>query len=152
RAAFGMGLHTLQDFYSHSNWVETGNTSPLGQLGTAPWSLPTTGSEATCAWFSGTPTAILTQVGRAFVTSGYYPSGPVGKCLHGGSSAQSFELGTNKDSTNSLLTPSRPPAQHLTAAGIAQAATKQFLQSLHDDPQVTEANLALLLGATAAIR
>ena len=28
RNLFGRALHTLQDFYSHSNWVELGNTDP----------------------------------------------------------------------------------------------------------------------------
>ena len=39
RSATGRMLHTLQDFYSHSNWVEMGNTEPysgLGQYGERP--------------------------------------------------------------------------------------------------------------------
>src|SRR5262249_42015610 len=113
---------------------------------------PTPGSEPTCAWIGSLPTAILSQTGRAFVTSGYYPTGPTGKCLHGGLNSQSFAPGINKDSTSFLLTPSRTPEQHMMAAAIAQAATKQFLQSLKDDPQVTPENLNLLLGAAAAVR
>ena len=34
---FGQLLHTVQDFYSHSNWVEMGRTDLLDG-GTAPWS------------------------------------------------------------------------------------------------------------------
>jgi hypothetical protein len=153
RTAFGAALHTLQDFYSHSSWIELGETAPLAQLGTGPWSLPTPGpSESTCAWLGGLPTAILAQTGRVLVTSGYYPTGPTGKCLHGGFTGQAFASGINKDSTSFLLTPSRSPEQHLTAAAIAQTATKQFLQSLKDDPEVTEGDIALLLGATGAVR
>ena len=39
RSDTGRMLHTLQDFYSHSNWVEMGNTEPysgLGQDGVRP--------------------------------------------------------------------------------------------------------------------
>ena len=39
RSVTGRMLHTLQDFYSHSNWVEMGNTEPysgLGQYGERP--------------------------------------------------------------------------------------------------------------------
>jgi hypothetical protein len=39
RSETGRMLHTLQDFYSHSNWVEMGNTEPypgLGQDGVRP--------------------------------------------------------------------------------------------------------------------
>ncbi|KAF9775388.1 hypothetical protein IL306_006507 [Fusarium sp. DS 682] len=33
RKSLGNALHTLQDFYAHSNWVELGNTSPHPDLG-----------------------------------------------------------------------------------------------------------------------
>ena len=33
RMEIGQMLHTLQDFYSHSNWIEIGNTSPYTVLG-----------------------------------------------------------------------------------------------------------------------
>ena len=33
RREVGRALHTLQDFYSHSNWVELGNTQPWNVLG-----------------------------------------------------------------------------------------------------------------------
>ena len=39
RSETGRLLHTLQDFYSHSNWIEMGNTEPysvLGQPGQRP--------------------------------------------------------------------------------------------------------------------
>ena len=35
RTALGQALHTSQDFYSHSNWIENGNTSPSQDLGRA---------------------------------------------------------------------------------------------------------------------
>jgi von Willebrand factor A domain-containing protein 7 len=33
RTALGSSLHVLQDFYSHSNWIELGNTTPHPALG-----------------------------------------------------------------------------------------------------------------------
>src|SRR2546428_6449814 len=33
RTALGQALHTIQDFYSHSDWVELGNTTPNPNLG-----------------------------------------------------------------------------------------------------------------------
>ena len=36
----GRALHTLQDFYSHSNWVELGRILPsttLGRFGSSPY-------------------------------------------------------------------------------------------------------------------
>ena len=33
RILLGSALHTIQDFYSHSNWVELGNTAPHPHLG-----------------------------------------------------------------------------------------------------------------------
>ena len=33
RTATGRMLHTLQDFYSHTNWVEMGQTKPYSELG-----------------------------------------------------------------------------------------------------------------------
>ena len=33
RTALGEALHTIQDFYSHTNWVELGNTAPHQGLG-----------------------------------------------------------------------------------------------------------------------
>src|SRR6185503_4676343 len=34
RQARGRALHSIQDFYSHSNWVEQGKSSPIGSFGT----------------------------------------------------------------------------------------------------------------------
>lgn len=33
RTSLGSALHTVQDFYSHSNWVELGNSAPNPDLG-----------------------------------------------------------------------------------------------------------------------
>ncbi|CAF1682537.1 unnamed protein product, partial [Adineta ricciae] len=33
RAYFGQAMHTLQDFYAHSNWIELGQTEPNTNIG-----------------------------------------------------------------------------------------------------------------------
>jgi hypothetical protein len=33
RSSLGSALHTVQDFYAHSNWVELGNGAPSSELG-----------------------------------------------------------------------------------------------------------------------
>jgi MYXO-CTERM domain-containing protein len=35
REALGQALHTIQDFYSHSNWIELGNSAPHPEVATA---------------------------------------------------------------------------------------------------------------------
>jgi hypothetical protein len=109
RQALGSLLHTMQDFYTHSNWIETGNRGPFGNL-TRPgisaedlaqrlvtWRSrmsPTT--EATCQNCVNSSVAVLCHacadsVTTSRLTSGYYgkqdrdkPTNPR-KCSHGGS-------------------------------------------------------------------
>lgn len=47
----GRILHTIQDFYSHSNWVEMGNTAINSNIGTAAFanSAFATANEVTCS-------------------------------------------------------------------------------------------------------
>ncbi|KAE9990074.1 hypothetical protein EG327_001885 [Venturia inaequalis] len=47
--ALGSALHTLQDFYSHSNWIEMGNTEPHPDFGTGRKMVYAHASNATCA-------------------------------------------------------------------------------------------------------
>src|SRR5689334_9603478 len=85
RAQLGRALHTLQDFYAHSNWVNApgpGNGSFNPVLGTGTMTrLPL--SAATCIddFFDGT----LTGAGLTSITTGYFGGiePPAGKCAHG---------------------------------------------------------------------
>ncbi|KAH7008873.1 hypothetical protein EDB80DRAFT_777396 [Ilyonectria destructans] len=110
RKSLGNALHTLQDFYAHSNWVELGNTSPhpdlghgtplvhavfgdptckvCGTLGINPPMCPDCSVTFDCPDCSAN---VLTSPG--LLTSGYYfgedapPKGieiPAYKCHHGG--------------------------------------------------------------------
>jgi hypothetical protein len=126
RKETGKLLHTLQDFYSHSNWIESGNSDPLSILGNEIISddYVAGADEKTCDGCS--PARIykpgfisndchnnLLNTGK--LTSGYFggqdvakPRG-VGKCSHGGIFDKSRELksegGINKDSSFRYLSP-----------------------------------------------
>jgi hypothetical protein len=47
--ALGSALHTLQDFYSHSNWIEMGNTEPHPDFGRGRKMVYAGAKNATCA-------------------------------------------------------------------------------------------------------
>jgi hypothetical protein len=159
RTELGSALHTIQDFYSHSNWVELGNFSPhpgLGRPGNVIARLPA--SVATCKDCTGGLPPLLcpdcsANLITGSLTSGYYggedpPFGvkPAGKCSHGGaldgSATGFFGQGINKDSTDCEFSPHN--FQHGAAAAVAKEATKQFIRDIKG--KVTPRQLKLLLG------
>ncbi len=95
RLYLGQLLHTLQDFYSHSNWIEMGNSAPYLILGVPGLEIPpetiAPQEMATCndcaraeeipegprraAYFydCDSSTNVIKSVNRKFLTSGYYP-------------------------------------------------------------------------------
>jgi von Willebrand factor A domain-containing protein 7 len=141
RTDLGRALHTLQDFYSHSNWVELGHGSPNQDLGRPGHTL--TRLPADIQKCSGS------TLRTSGLTSGYYPgedrTAGSGACRHGGllDSASRFQ-GINKDTRNPLLSPHS--ANHELAAGVATAATVQFLHDLAGD--LTASEVAVLLGVS----
>ncbi|XP_058163665.2 von Willebrand factor A domain-containing protein 7 [Dasypus novemcinctus] len=131
RQRLGAALHALQDFYSHSNWVELGERQPHPRL---LWprqelqSLARVG-DPTCSDCEDVscPGNLL---GLPLLTSGYFgtqPPKPPGKCSHGGrfdgSSAQPPRGGINKDSTSPGFSPHH--MLHLQAAQLALVASVQ---------------------------
>ncbi|KAF2751895.1 hypothetical protein M011DRAFT_9123 [Sporormia fimetaria CBS 119925] len=103
QVALGKALHTLQDFYSHTNWVERGGFDINYDLGKAGVSLSPIGfGERTCdeCGFGGIDRILIgchdcanNTFGFNTLTSGYYagedrPLGgapiPEYKCRHGG--------------------------------------------------------------------
>ena len=156
RAALGGALHTIQDFYSHSNWVELGNGGPHPGLG-RPASigrLPAT--TATCqACTGGLPPILCPNCSNNLITgaltSGYYSGEDrvkpnANKCSHGGvfdgSASGLFGEGINKDSFDCTFSPHN--FLHSSAAAVAKEATKQFIRDIK--ALVTERQLKLLLG------
>ncbi|KAG7214483.1 hypothetical protein INR49_022995 [Caranx melampygus] len=129
RETLGRVLHTLQDFYSHSNWVELGNTEPYINLirpdlpleNLADFDTPTCSD---CA--SGTcPSSILPNILKdKKLTSGY-----MSKCSHGGEYDQTSTIiprgGISKDERRSDNV-----AFHNAAVHAATTASLQLLEDI----------------------
>jgi von Willebrand factor A domain-containing protein 7 len=122
RALLGTALHTVQDFYAHSNWVEIGRSGVNSALGRSPLANPA----ATDAFCPASPQR-LGGIGLTSETTGYYVGllgcGPVaaGKCYHGGPGGCD---GINKDE------PGRP--NHGAARSTAQQATRDYINQILD--------------------
>ncbi|EDL26693.1 DNA segment, Chr 17, human D6S56E 3, isoform CRA_b [Mus musculus] len=137
RQRLGAALHALQDFYSHSNWVELGERQPHPHLlwpRQELWSLAQ--GMAMMQFGVGDPTCSDCEglscpgnmLDSTLLTSGYFgmhPPKPPGKCSHGGhfdqSSSQPPRGGINKDSTSPSFSPHHK--LHLQAAEVALLAS-----------------------------
>ncbi|MET3130663.1 hypothetical protein AAKU55_000921 [Oxalobacteraceae bacterium GrIS 1.11] len=159
RDNLGSALHTIQDFYSHSNWVEMGNSGAHPGVG-RPVPLGFASPAAiTCSGFidTGFTCANSSILVTPLLTSGYYGGEDRGKpgsfkCSHGGpldkSSPSSdpigyFREGINKDTLYCDISPHS--TQHNAAAAAAIAGTQQFVEDIKAD--ITPAQLKALLGA-----
>ncbi|XP_076000648.1 von Willebrand factor A domain-containing protein 7 [Genypterus blacodes] len=147
RRSLGKLFHSLQDFYSHSNWVEMGQRSIyLHLLHPEEPAFPVAkNDDPTCMeCFSATCRNNLmprlthrhTQDSQ-LLTTGYFsafPPKPQGKCSHGGILDSSRHMGAkggiNKDSTSPLFSPHH--YLHVEAAGLANEATLTVLRDLRD--------------------
>ncbi|XP_030294299.1 von Willebrand factor A domain-containing protein 7-like [Sparus aurata] len=137
REKLGEIIHPLQDFYTHSNWVELGNTLPNTNLIRSGTSIGNTAalSRATCRKCNGNDCRnnILEDIKREkILTSGYFnPFGrkPKGKCSHGGFFDVSRLLkpkgGINKDKMTA-----EHGHLHTEAANMAVAATSELLEDI----------------------
>ncbi|MGI2904119.1 HET-C-related protein [Tolypothrix sp. VBCCA 56010] len=131
RNDLGTALHTIQDFYAHSNWVELGHSSPNinRKIGTEIFS-GADKNTPTCPTDPGT----LGGAGLSQLTSGYFILSnqlacgvPQGKCRHGVPVV--CPDGLNKDDD------SRPG--FLTARPLAVDATKDYLNQIFSDSRIT---------------
>ncbi|RSM03590.1 hypothetical protein CEP52_007287 [Fusarium oligoseptatum] len=166
RKAVGEALHTIQDFYSHSNWVELGNTEPNSDLirNKPMGSYMATPDQRTCrscntspkppGWDSDWPIPCKgihceeNTNGFPKLTSGYYPGEDVlipgdWKCRHGGFADKAYP-GINKDSNNCWWSPHSD--LHFKAAELAMQATMQFFDDIKDDTSGAPKALRLLFG------
>ncbi|XP_056450921.1 von Willebrand factor A domain-containing protein 7-like [Gadus chalcogrammus] len=137
REKLGEITHSLQDFYSHSNWVELGNVKPNQNLMTAATQIGNIDlNRHTCQKCVGkdcTNNIREDIIQDQILTSGYFgllsSSKPAGKCSHGGVFDQTRNTeptgGINKDG---------PTAEHghahHTAARLATAATIELLDDI----------------------
>ncbi|QNA88539.1 hypothetical protein G4G28_08640 [Massilia sp. Dwa41.01b] len=168
RKNFGAALHTLQDFYSHSNWIELGNNSlhpQMGRPGRVTGISPSTFNGDT----TNAPTCIESPTGACMrnnlitplLTSGYYGGQnrdrPPGKCRHGGFFDKSPGVGgINKDmaaclgTTGNGLFDSPHSDRHPEAAALAAQATADLLRQMKAKVTLRQFKSFLGIGAPFA--
>ncbi|KAK3554039.1 hypothetical protein QTP70_019153, partial [Hemibagrus guttatus] len=138
RETLGKVLHTLQDFYSHSNWVELGYKITYANLINPDLTIDNVAEVGTptcsdCASGTCSNPLLPSILKEKKLTSGYMglnsPNKPNGKCSHGGSadlsSTQSPRGGINKDDRLS-----HNAALHDTAVALAIDATVELLEDV----------------------
>lgn len=137
RIALGGALHTIQDFYAHTNWVELSSRPVIDvRLGRVAFDSPIPKSTQT----SPINNSSILLPGLTQLTSGYFKLGSCtpdrpGKTLHGGSGL-GCPNGLNKDE------PSRPG--YAKARKLAVIASQDYINQILDAPGVA--------GNTRAIR
>ncbi|XP_028974266.2 von Willebrand factor A domain-containing protein 7 [Esox lucius] len=130
--------HTLQDFYSHSNWVEMGNRNPYNTLIRPDLKLENLADSSTptckdCTGEDCTENILPTVLQQGLLTSGYFSllssEKPAGKCSHGGFFDQTSRRtpvgGINKDDAGSSH-----GHLHRAAASVAVNATMDLLEDI----------------------
>ncbi|XP_029288639.1 von Willebrand factor A domain-containing protein 7 [Cottoperca gobio] len=138
RWTLGRVCHTLQDFYSHSNWVELGNTAPFSTLiqpdqpleNLAGLNTPTCRN---CTGGNCENNLLPDLLQQGLLTSGYFnvfsSEKPAGKCSHGGSFDQTSRQdpvgGISKDDVGSSH-----GSLHHKAADLAVNATMELLEDI----------------------
>jgi len=134
RQLLGQALHTVQDFYAHSNWVNNpgpSNTSINPDLGVAV--IPQLREDQQTCVDDVTNDGVLTAFGLTDITTGYFGTTPPGKCAHGVIPG----AGINKDY------PGRPFYEE--AFQLAIAATTAYANLIIQDLQGDEDAIRSLL-------
>lgn len=158
RRALGAALHTIQDFYAHSNFIERGGSGAFPAIWNPAVPITPIASRTlpTCKDCEIIPLpdgGIFIDCSSNIITSqfttGYYggeDSRPqvAGKCRHGGifDGGPGPLGGINKDVIFATFSPHN--FQHGAAASAAEEATKQFVRDIK--AEITERQLKLLLG------
>ena len=128
RRVLGLALHAIQDYYSHTNWVEAGNTQINFDLGVNELPPPAPSNIPLCTNDSNDLIA-----GLGVITSGYWEGLGVAcaplssnqiKCRHGTPITNNCG-GLNKD------TAVRP--NYDTARSLAVTATQKFVEQVIND-------------------
>ncbi|CAJ1052706.1 Hypothetical predicted protein [Xyrichtys novacula] len=138
RWTLGRLCHTLQDFYSHSNWVELGKMTPYSSLirpdetleNLAGLNTPTCRN---CINGNCTNNLLPDVLSQGLITSGYFSifssAKPSGKCSHGGTFDRTSRRdpvgGINKDTVKS-----NHGFLHEKAADLAVKATMELLEDI----------------------
>lgn len=151
RKSLGKALHALQDFYSHSNWVELGNNVPNPVLGRSGLiSNTATRTEATCIECTKCIDCDI-NLTTTHLTSGYFGSffPPLNKCGHGGTldTSGTPKGGINKDTSDCDKSPHA--RDHFRAGNLAIQATIQLLLDLKS--QISPKQLKSLFGVGSRV-
>ncbi|MDX2118207.1 MAG: kelch repeat-containing protein [Planctomycetota bacterium] len=164
REFLGRGLHTVQDFYSHSNWIETGGNGIIeDRLGREVMDDPNSDFPD----FRPCPNRADTLEGDGlwFLTSAYYGpfaatpqalcgcgSAPPGKCYHGNFGDSKCAGVCSDDGTNGVNKdfPERSflfLGAYRTAVDATEDYVRQIIEEL--EAERDEEGLAAFLGVTA---
>lgn len=140
RETLGRVLHTLQDFYSHSNWVELGNTEPYFNLIRPDLPLENLAGVDTptcsdCASGTCSKQILPNIIKDKKLTSGYMgifsSVKPPGKCSHGGAA----DLTSTTNPRGGISKDERRPDNahfHDTAITVATSASLQLLGNIRN--------------------
>ena len=151
RRHFGKLFHTVQDFYSHSNWVEFSPDSPNSKLANSPNLGEIVDNDTHACIECKTPDDCKDNINpiilkKKLLTTGFFSihnkNRPLGKCSHGGfldKTKKNSKDGINKDTISS-------PHGHLhyQAVNLAEITTYNILKDLHT--QIGNANFEEFLG------
>uniref|UniRef100_A0A3B4U9U7 von Willebrand factor A domain-containing protein 7-like n=1 Tax=Seriola dumerili TaxID=41447 RepID=A0A3B4U9U7_SERDU len=152
RWTLGRVLHTLQDFYSHSNWVELGNNAPYSILIRPDQPLenladPSTPTCRNCTGGNCANNLLPDLLQQGLLTSGYFnifsSAKPTGKCSHGGS----FDKTSKRDPVGGISKDdvgSSHGSLHHKAADLAVNATMELLEDIRG--AVGDKNFLRLMG------
>nr|XP_055060967.1 von Willebrand factor A domain-containing protein 7-like [Misgurnus anguillicaudatus] len=157
RKNLGAVTHTLQDFYSHSNWVELGYTFSFSALIKPDLPLNNTADPkaATCKSCvdDNCSDNILPEIlQKKIITTGYSsllsPDKPAGKCSHGGI----FDQTSRNDPTGGINKDDLKSAHgflHPKAANMAINATMELLEDIRQ--AAGETDFLRLIGLSRTI-
>lgn len=146
----GRFLHALQDFYSHSNWIENGNRAPNPALGQPNQRIGNVASptQQTCVdcvkkglifkYYECNDNIVQSLKKQGTLTSGYVKGQipkPYGKCSHGGvgdSTRNTFARGgINKDGPYYKTSPHH--YLYDEAVAVAQQASVDMFRAIRRD-------------------
>lgn len=149
RIAIGRALHTVQDFYAHSNWVNSPGPSHASFNASLGRSVVTSlgGNQQTCV--DDAEQSAFAGYGLTQVTTGYFSldpnslGAPRGKCAHGGLPFNVGPLGISKDE------PGR--AFFVPARSEAVAATQDFIMQVINAVKSDESAVRALMDIRSSI-
>ncbi len=154
RERLGQALHTIQDFYSHSNWVERGNSDIVPTFGHS-----TVGDPARTTDPCPSNPNSLGANGGGSLTSAYFvgftldrntfgcvvEKMPANKCFHGNYTALCQGINKDLDAKGATEKGVRQNPLHPQAVSLARQATRLFVAGILDDLKGNDRALAALL-------